>query len=90
MREKHQTPAQRVANPVWLRDQIGKLVQDSNKNITKDQQLADNERDDAKRGRYLERVESHQHWKRQLERILRGKTFMEEVAENLKSTGSYP
>ena len=90
MSEKRQTPAQRVANPVWLRDQIGKLVQGCDDNITEDQQLADKERDNRRRDMHLARVESHRHWKRQLERVLRGKTFMEEVAENLKSTGSYP
>lgn len=88
MKHKHQTPAQRVTNPVWLREQISDLIESSEENIAEDQELADKERDDAKRGRYLERVESHQHWKRQLERILRGKTFMEEITEDLKSAGS--
>ena len=88
MKHKHQTPAQRVTNPVWLREQIGTLIESCAENSAEDQELADNEHDDAKRGRYLERVESHQHWKRQLERILRGKTFMEEITEDLKSAGS--
>ena len=87
MREKLQTPAQRVTNPVWLRDQIGKFVQDCDANVTEDQQLADKERDDRRRAIYLERVESHQHWKHQLERVLRGKTLVEESAVALARKG---
>ena len=83
MREKPQTPAQRVANPVWLRDQIGKLVKDCDENIAEDQALADNARDDE-RDKYLARVESHRHWKSNLERILRGKTFTEDLREAVK------
>ena len=86
--DKPQTPAQRVTNPVWLRDQISALIESCDDNIAEDQELADKARDDGKRGLYLERVDSHKHWKRQLERVLRGKTFMEEVTENLKSVGS--
>ena len=88
--EKLQTPAQRVSNPVWLREQISGLIESCDDNIAEDQALADKERDSAKRDCYLERVDSHKHWKRQLERVLRGKTFMEEVTENLKRTGSCP
>jgi hypothetical protein len=82
-RDKHQTRAQRVANPVWLRAQIGDLVESCEENIAEDQELADKARDDAKRGRYLERVDSHKHWKRQLERILRGETPMEAITAML-------
>lgn len=84
MREKHQTPAQRVANPVWLRDQIRKLVKDCDDNIDEDQTLVDKERDDRRRDMYFARVESHRHWKRQLERILCGKTFAEELRDSTK------
>ena len=86
--EKLQTPAQRVSNPVWLREQISGLIESCDDNIAEDQELADKARDDNKRGLYLERVDSHKHWKRQLERVLRGKTFMEEIIENAKSAGS--
>ena len=85
--DKPQTPAQRVTNPVWLREQIGALIERCNDDIAEDQALADKERDDTKRGRHLERVDSHKHWKRQLERILGGKTFMEEIIEDAKSAG---
>ena len=83
MREKPQTSAQRVSNPVWLRAQIQKLIEECDSNIEEDQALADKTRDNA-RDTYLARVESHQHWKRQLERILRGKTFAEELRDSVK------
>lgn len=78
MREKHQTHAQRVANPVWLRDQIGKLVDVIDAVLGENQKLADKladkERDGPRRALYLGHIESYQHCKRQLERILRGET----------------
>lgn len=83
MKQKHQTPAQRVANPVWLRDQIGKLVRDCDNNIAEDQRLADHSRDTS-RDRYLARVEGCRHWKHQLERILRGKTVNEDLRDFLQ------
>lgn len=79
MKEKHQTPAQRVTNPVWLRSEISALIKDCDEDINEDQKLADKERDNRRLGMYLARIESHQHWKRQLERILHGKTFFEEM-----------
>ena len=85
--EKPQTPAQRVTNPVWLREQISALIESCDDNIAEDQVLADKERDDAKRGLYLERVDSQKHWKRQLERLLCGKTFMEQIIEDAKNAG---
>ena len=84
MRDKHQTPAQRVANPVWLREQIGKLIQDCDDNIKEDQKLADKERDDRRQDIYLARVESDRHWKSKLERILRGKTLTEDLRDAVK------
>ena len=83
MKEKSQTPAQRVANPVWLREQIAKLVADCEENITEDQARADKERDDDRRARYAASVDCHRHWKRQLERILIGKTVIEDLADTL-------
>lgn len=83
MKEKIQTPAQRVANAEWLRSQIRHLVKECSFNIAEDQALADQARD-ISRDKYLERVESHQHWKRQLERILSGKTSQEALHEQLR------
>jgi heme oxygenase len=81
IKQKEQTPAQRVANPVWLREQIQKLIDACTDNIAEDQKLINNARDTS-RDRYLTRVESHRHWKRQLERILRGKTLTEELIQS--------
>lgn len=86
MTSKNQTPAQRVANPVWLRAQIQRLIKECAFHIEEDQALADKARDDAG-DRYLERVESHRHWKQQLERILRGKTTNEDLRALLQQEG---
>ena len=82
--DKRQTPAQRTANAVWLRQQITQLVTSCDESIEKDQELADKARDSAKRDMHLGHVSCHQHWKRQLERILRGKTFTEELRDAVK------
>lgn len=80
---KKETPAQRTSNPVWLREQIQGLIEDCDDNIKEDSELAEQARDDD-RTKYLARVESAEHWKRSLERILRGKTFVEDLAEGLR------
>ena len=59
---KHQTPAQRVTNPVWLRAQIQALIQGCDDN-----------------------VDSDRHWKSQLERVLRGKTYVEDLRDACKT-----
>jgi hypothetical protein len=84
VKEKPQTPAQRVANPVWLRDQIAKLVEDCEANILEDEKQATCAKSGAQEEKYLARAESHRHWKLQLERILRGKTLGEELREAVK------
>ena len=76
MRQKHQSSAQRVANPVWLRDQIKRLITDCADNIKEAQARADRAPSDEI-ANFLARVEIHRHWKRQLERVLRGKTNAE-------------
>jgi hypothetical protein len=87
---KNQTPAQRITNPVWLRQQIAQLVADCKENITEDQALADKERDDVRRARYAASVDCHRHWKRQLERVLTGKTSTEDLADTLIAQGVQP
>jgi hypothetical protein len=87
VKEKQQTPAQRVANPVWLRSQIARLVADCDNNIAEDQRLADNSRD-ISRARYLARVDSYRHWKQQLQCILRGKTANEDLRDFLQQEGA--
>lgn len=83
MKEKRQTSAQRVTNPVWLREQIQQLIKDCGNNIKEDLELADQTHGDTSQG-YRASVSSTRHWKSQLERILRGKTFTEELRESVK------
>lgn len=83
MKEKRQTPAQRVTNPVWLRDQIQQLIKDCGNNIKTDLELAGQTYGDTSQG-YRASVSSTRHLKSQLERILRGKTFTEELRESVK------
>ena len=90
MNTKTQTPAQRVTNPVWLRQQIAVLIADCDDNILEDQALAVKERDDGRRARYEASVDCHRHWKRQLERILTGKTSTEDIADTLIAQGVQP
>ena len=90
MTTKTQTPAQRVTNPVWLRQQITKLVADCDENIAEDHERAAKERDDARRARYEASVDCHRHWKRKLERILTGKTSIEDLADTLIEQGIQP
>lgn len=80
MKEKQQTDAQRVANPVWLRDQLQRLIASCDEHIKDDQDLADNERDSVRRARYEASIDCSRHYKRQLERILAGKTAAENLA----------
>lgn len=78
---KPQTPMQRVANPVWLRAQLGELIADCAENITADLDQVCRERDDVRRARLHERIESHRHWQLTFERILRGETLSEAIAK---------
>jgi len=80
---KELTPDQRVTNAPWLREQIQKLIQDCDDNIKEDTEMM-NLATSPEMSKYEARVESHQHWKRNLERILRGKTFVEDLAEGIK------
>ena len=90
MTTKNQTPAQRITNPVWIRQQITKLVAACEENITEDQELANKAPDDVRRARYLASVDCYQHCKQQLERILTGKTALEDLADTLIAQGVQP
>lgn len=79
---KHQTPAQRIANAVWLREQIEARVKETVALIREDQSLAEHAGPEET-DRYLGRIESHRYWKRQLERILRGRTIADELSEGI-------
>lgn len=81
-REKHQTPAQRVTNAPWLRGQVADLAERCREAVAEDQAQADQEVDPVRRARYEASVDCHRHWRRQLERVLRGRTIAEELRES--------
>jgi hypothetical protein len=85
---KHQTPAQRITNPVWLRAQISELIEDCDENIAEDEELAAKERDDTRRARYEAAIDCNRHWKKQLTRILAGKDGDEDLADTLRAMES--
>jgi hypothetical protein len=87
VRTKHQTPAQRVTNPVWLRRQLGELVRGCATNIERNQKLADTAASTDRRKVHLDRIKDYRYWQRQLERILQGKTPAEELDEFLQHEG---
>ncbi len=89
MKEKNQTPAQRVANPVWLRAQLQELVKVCDEDIQEDQERADRTGCVEAQDKYLVLVESNRYWKRQLERILDGKTA-DESLHDLRQAGASP
>ena len=84
---KIQTPAQRVTSPVWLRAQIAQLIANCDENIAEDHERAAKECNDTMRARYEASVDCHLHWKKQLVRILTGKTTTEDLADALRSLG---
>lgn len=86
MKEKAQTIAQRLANPVWLRAQIRELIKSCDANIKEDQKRARATYGETS-ARYSAGVESHRHWKRQLERVLQGTTASESVQVSLAEEG---
>lgn len=86
---KPQTTAQRLSNPVWLREQIAALVADCESNIRDDMELADQASGDVSE-RYRASVQSHRHWKRQLERVLSGKTTAEDLQARIARGGITP
>lgn len=69
--DKPQSNAQRLANPVWLRQQIRLLVESCSVHIKDDLANASRTCGDVS-DRYRASAESHHHWKQQLERILQG------------------
>jgi hypothetical protein len=88
VKEKKQSTAQRLANPVWLRGQIRELIKSCDANIKEDLKRADQTYDDMS-ARYRASVESHRYWKRQLERVLQGKSS-EDVQALLAQEGISP
>lgn len=74
-----QTPAQRITNPVWLRGELQELIKSCDVAIEKDRKLSEAVWRTGDHQRYSGCIASHRHWKRQLERILQGKTHTEIV-----------
>jgi hypothetical protein len=86
---KKQTKAQRLANPVWLRQQIAELVADCDDSIKEDLAMAAQTSGDVSTS-YSASVRIHRHWKKQLERILAGKTSADAHADTLAELGVSP
>lgn len=89
MREKQQTAAQRLANPVWLRGQIRELIKSCDANIKEDSKLASQTIGDVS-AQYRASAASHRYWKRQLESILQGKAATEDLQAFLTQEGWAP
>jgi hypothetical protein len=87
--EKPQTPFQRVTNPVWLRDQIQQLIKYCDEAVEEDLERHRQTRGDASQ-QYRMRAAITRQWKTHLERVLRGKTLGEEIAEALVRARSQP
>ncbi len=73
-------PDQRITDPVWLRAQIAELSAAYAESIAAGMELV--ARNDDRRRLYLTRVAIHARVKRDLDRILRGETLAEALAEN--------
>lgn len=86
MKEKQQTPSQRRSNPVWLRQQIERLIARCDDDIKEDLERAGQTYGEMSQS-YRASASSTRHWKKQLERILCGKTLQEDIAEDLERGG---
>jgi hypothetical protein len=84
MTRKEQAEAsRRIESVEWYREQIKKLIESCDENIKEDQELADSALYEV-RDKYIARVETAQHYRKQLARVLRGRTFADDLAESLK------
>ena len=83
MKEKPQTSAQRLANPVWLRAQVKALIQLCEQNIAEDLKIANQTSGDVSVG-YFASVQIHRYWKHQFESVLCGKAPGAGLEEDLK------
>ena len=84
MKEKHQTPSQRTTNPVWLRKQIQLLVARCDDDIREDLERAGQTYGELSQT-YRASAAATRHWKKHLERILRGETVAEALADLAES-----
>ena len=88
--EKPKPSPNRVSNPIWLREQLRELLKDCDDNIIEDQERAEKTRDDVMRARYEASVDSFRHFRKQLSRILVGKTAFETLADTINGAGNGP
>jgi hypothetical protein len=77
-----QSPAQRIANAVWLRMQIQSLANDAAANAKEDAKNAEESGSDE-RDKYVARADTAKHYASELRRILRGLTWDEDFADRV-------
>ena len=71
----------RLQNPAWILGEILKLAVSADENVAEDRANADGTRDSASAAMYRARVETAQHYAKELRRILDGKTWEERFTE---------
>jgi hypothetical protein len=76
-----------VHDGLLAEQQVAELVADCDEHITADADLASKEHDATLRARYEASADCHRHWKKQLARILTGKTAAEDLATTLWTLG---
>lgn len=85
--EKPKAAPNRISNPVWLRAQLRELLADCDDNLIEDQERAEKTRDDITRARYEASADLYRHFRKQLSRILVGKTAIESIADTIRGDG---
>jgi len=81
---KQLTSGQRLSNPAWLRDQLREMLKDCDDNIIEDEDRAQKARDEVMRARYEASADCQRHFRKQISRILVGKTAFEALADFIK------
>jgi hypothetical protein len=69
------TPAQRITNAVWLREQLRQVISECDDCITTNNDLVRTSPHEGERLVAITKVYSTERWKRHLERVLRGETL---------------
>jgi hypothetical protein len=87
-RDKPLTANQRVSNAPWIREQLREILSDCDDNIIEDQERAEKARDDVMRARYEASIDCHKHFRKQISRILVGKTAVEAIADLVQGSAA--
>jgi hypothetical protein len=66
------TPAQRITNAVWLREQLRQIIEQCAACIAEHSLLISQTPRESERLVAITKVKSAERWKRELERVLRG------------------